>query len=154
MAVLDARGFKRSDFARHHPSGAIGRALLLQVKDIMRTDARLPIAEQHLSVQEALLIMTRARAGSVCVVNRRSKLTGMFTDGDLRRHLAAGTEVLGRPLASVMSRRPVTIPESALAVEALKIFNERAIDDLIVVNAKGVPIGLVDAQDLPKLKLM
>ncbi len=154
MAVLQARGFKRQDFARHHPSGAIGRALLLRVRDIMRADARNAIAAETLTVKEALLVMTRAKSGSVSVVNAHGKLAGVFTDGDLRRHMAANSDVLALPLTKVMTRNPVCVRDEALAVEALKIFNERNIDDLIVVNARREPVGLVDSQDLPKLKLM
>ena len=154
MAVLQARGFKKSDFARHHPSGAIGRALLFQVRDIMRKDSRNAVAHQGLTVKEALLIMTRAKSGSVSVVNGRGKLIGIFTDGDLRRRMADDTHILSQPLASVMTRSPVCIRDEALAVEALKVFNQRSIDDLIVVNRRREPVGLVDLQDLPKLKLM
>jgi len=152
MAVLDARGFKKSDFAQRHPSGAIGRALLLRVGDIMRSGSRNPIAHQTMPVRDALLIMGEAKSGSVSVVNKNSKLAGVFTDGDLRRHLAKDDDVLDLPLAKVMTRRPTTIREDALAADAIRIFNERNIDDLIVVNAKREPIGLVDSQDLPKLK--
>ena len=152
MAVLDARGFKKSDFAQRHPSGAIGRALLLRVGDIMRSGSRNPIAHQTMPVRDALLIMGAAKSGSVSVVNKNGKLAGVFTDGDLRRHLAKDDDVLDLPLAKVMTRRPTTIREDALAADAIRIFNERNIDDLIVVNAKREPIGLVDSQDLPKLK--
>ena len=152
MAVLDARGFKKSDFAQRHPSGAIGRALLLRVGDIMRSGSRNPIAHQTMPVRDALLIMGEAKSGSVSVVNKSGKLAGVFTDGDLRRHLAKVDDVLDLPLAKVMTRRPTTIREDALAADAIRIFNERSIDDLIVVNAKREPIGLVDSQDLPKLK--
>ena len=89
MAVLQARGFKRSDFARYHPSGSIGRSLLLRVGDIMRTGSRNPVAPENLTVREALLVMGRAKAGSVSIVNGRGKLVGVFTDGDLRRRLSA-----------------------------------------------------------------
>ena len=154
MAILEARGFKEKDFARHHPSGAIGRALLLRVGDIMRRDERNAVAVQTLTVREALLVMTRARSGSVAVVDGRGRLAGVFTDGDLRRHMAAGDAVLGKSLRSVMTRHPICIRDDSLAAVALKIFNERNIDDLIVVDAKKQPIGLVDSQDLPKLKLM
>ena len=154
MAVLEARGFKEHDYAKHHPSGAIGRSLLLKVRDIMRPGSRSAIAAGALVVKEALLLMTQARCGSVCVVDRRGKLSGVFTDGDLRRHMAEGDNVLGQTLEAVMTRNPICINESALAAEALKIFNERNIDDLIVVNAKREPVGMVDSQDLPKLKLM
>ena len=152
MAVLDARGFKKSDFAQRHPSGAIGRALLLRVGDIMRSGSRNPIAHQTMPVRDALLIMGEAKSGSVSVINKNGKLAGVFTDGDLRRHLAKVDDVLDLPLAKVMTRRPTTIREDALAADAIRIFNERSIDDLIVVNAKREPIGLVDSQDLPKLK--
>ena len=152
MAVLDARGFKKSDFAQRHPSGAIGRALLLRVGDIMRSGSRNPIAHQTMPVRDALLIMGEAKSGSVSVVNKNGKLAGVFTDGDLRRHLAKDDDVLDLPLAKVMTRRPTTIREDALAADAIRIFNERSIDDLIVINAKREPIGLVDSQDLPKLK--
>ena len=154
MAVLEARGIKRSDFARYHPSGAIGRSLLLSVSDIMRADARNPVASDDMTVQAALLVMTKAKAGSVSVVNSRGKLAGVFTDGDLRRHMAQGDHVLSKRLREVMTKKPICIRETALAMEALRIFNERNIDDLIVVNARREPVGLIDSQDLPKFKLM
>jgi arabinose-5-phosphate isomerase len=154
MAVLQARGFKKSDFARLHPGGAIGRAMLLRVGDIMRTGNRNAIADEKISVEEALLVMTRAKSGSLSVMNARGKLVGVFTDGDFRRHMAANKDLLAQPLKKVMTRRPICICENALAVEALKVFNERNIDDLIVVNSKREPVGLVDSQDLPKLKMV
>jgi arabinose-5-phosphate isomerase len=154
MTVLQARGFKQKDFAKFHPSGAIGRAMLLRVGDIMRAGNRNAVASEDLSVREALLVMTQARSGSLSVVNARGKLAGVFTDGDFRRHMAGGDDLLTRPLKHVMTRNPICILESALAVEALKIFNERNIDDLIVVNAKKEPVGLIDSQDLPKLKIV
>jgi arabinose-5-phosphate isomerase len=154
MAVLQARGFRQKDYAKFHPSGAIGRALLLRVGDIMRTGERNAVARETLTVKEALLAMTRAKSGSLAVVNARGKLVGVFTDGDFRRHMSADENLLTRPLKSVMTKNPVAVRDDALAVEALKIFNERNIDDLIVVNAKQEPVGLVDSQDLPKLKIM
>jgi len=154
MAVLEARGFKERDFAKRHPSGAIGRALLLRVGDICRRDARNAVAAETLTVKEALLVMTRAKSGSVSVVNARGKLTGVFTDGDLRRRMAVDDDVLARPLRQVMTRNPICVRDDALAAEAVRIFNERNIDDLIVVNARREPVGLIDSQDLPKLKLM
>lgn len=154
MAVLQARGFRQKDFAKFHPSGAIGRALLLRVSDIMRAGNRNAVAREDCTVREALMVMTQARSGSLSVVNARGKLTGVFTDGDFRRHMAGGDDLLSQPLRRAMTRKPICIPENALAVEALKIFNERNIDDLIVVNAKREPVGLVDSQDLPKLKIM
>jgi len=154
MAVLDARGFKKHDFARLHTSGAIGRAMLMRVGDIMRTGQRNAVARQDLNVKQALLVMTRAKSGSLSVIDLRGKLVGVFTDGDFRRDVAADNHLLGKPLRSVMTRNPIRLRDTALAVEALKIFNERNIDDLIIVNQRNEPVGLVDSQDLPKLKLM
>lgn len=85
---------------------------------------------------------------------QQGRLVGVFTDGDLRRRLAAHEDLLQRALKTVMTRNPITIRDDALAVDALRIFNDRNIDDLIVVNARKEPVGLVDSQDLPKLKLM
>lgn len=154
MAILDARGFKQRDFAQRHPSGAIGRALLLRIADIMRQGQRNPIAPDSLPVKDALLAMTRAKAGSVSVVNRHGKLVGVFTDGDLRRRMSVDDDVLSQTLRDVMTCDPICIRDDALAVDAVRIFNERNIDDLIVVNARREPVGLVDSQDLPRLKLM
>ena len=126
--------------------------MLLKVADIMRTGSRNPLAPQTAVVRDALLVMGKAKSGSVSVVNKSGKLAGVFTDGDLRRHLAKGDSVLDQPLAKVMTRKPIYLREDALAADAIHIFNERNIDDLIIVNAKREPIGLVDSQDLPKLK--
>ena len=154
MAVLQARGFRQQDFAKFHPSGAIGRAMLARVRDIMRTGGRNAVADQDLIVKHALLVMTRAKSGSLSIVNAHGKLVGVFTDGDFRRRIADNNGLLDKPLRQVMTPNPICVREDALAAEALKIFNERNIDDLIVVNTKRQPVGLVDSQDLPKLKLM
>ena len=154
VALMRARGFRERDFAKRHPSGAIGRALLLRVSDIMRRDQRNPVAPSTLTVKEALLVMTRAKSGSVSVTGPSGRLVGVFTDGDLRRRMSEDDDLLGRRLARVMTRRPVCIREDALAVEAVRLFHERNIDDLVVVNARRQPVGLVDSQDLPRLKLL
>jgi arabinose-5-phosphate isomerase len=87
MAVLEARGFTQKDFAKYHPSGAIGRAMLMRVGDIMRAGERNAVAGETLSVKDSLLVMTKAKSGSLAVVNARGKLVGVFTDGDFRRHV-------------------------------------------------------------------
>jgi len=154
MTVMQVRGFKEEHFARHHPAGAIGRALLLRVRDIMRTGPRNATISEVLTVKEALLVMTQAKSGIVAVVNHRGRLAGVFTDGDFRRHMAQDEGVLQWKLSKVITRHPICIRDDALAAEALKVFNERNIDDLIVVNNRREPVGLVDLQDLPKLKLV
>ena len=154
MCVLDARGFKKSDYARLHPSGTIGRTMLLQIKDIMRTGGRNAVIAGHRTVKDALLAMTKAKSGSISVVDSRGRVAGVFTDGDFRRHIAHDPQVLQAPVRTVMTPKPIVIRQDALAMEALKIFEQRQIDDLIVVDEKKRPVGIVDSQDLPKFKIM
>ncbi|MBT3595082.1 MAG: KpsF/GutQ family sugar-phosphate isomerase [Verrucomicrobia bacterium] len=154
MATLEARGFRKEDFATRHPSGAIGRALLLKIKDVMRSGSRNPVTSSSTSIKDTLLVMGQAKAGCVSVVNEVGKLVGIFTDGDLRRYLAREKHPLDAQISHVMSPNPTTIQEESLAVEALNLFDQKPIDDLIVVNTAGEPVGLIDTQDLPKMKLM
>ncbi len=155
MVILESRGITREDFARFHPAGNLGRLLLLKVKDIMRSGERLPIALETVSLQEAILAMTKAKSGSIALVEKKSgKLAGILTDGDFRRSALTGPDFLQKPVATFMTRSPKTIADEALGVDALRMFEAHKIDDLIVVNAKGQPVGLVDGQDLPKLKIL
>ncbi len=153
MVLLEARGLTREDFARFHPAGNLGMVLLLKVDDIMRTGDRLPVLAQTASTQEAILAMTRAKAGSLAVIDPADgHLAGIFTDGDFRRSALTGPEFLQKPVADFMTRSPKTITAGTLAIEALKLFEKFKIDDLLVVDAAQRPVGLVDNQDLPKLK--
>jgi arabinose-5-phosphate isomerase len=155
MVLLEARGLTRDDFARYHPAGNLGRVLLLRVKDIMRTGDRLPVAVETVSTQDAILAMTRAKSGSIALVSRRGRrLTGILTDGDFRRSALTGPDFLQKPVSTFMTRNPKVISENALGVDALRAFETHKIDDLIVVNARGQPVGLIDSQDLPKFKIM
>jgi arabinose-5-phosphate isomerase len=154
MCVLDARGFKKPDYARLHPAGAIGRTMLVQIKDIMRTGDRNAVIADYRTVKDALLAMTKAKSGTISVVDKHGRVAGVFTDGDFRRHIARDERVLQSLVRAVMTPRPITIRQDALAMEALKIFEQRQIDDLIVVDEKKRPVGIVDSQDLPKFKIM
>lgn len=155
MVLLEARGLTRDDFARYHPAGNLGRVLLLKVGDIMRTGDRLPVAPENITLQDAILRMTKAKSGSIALVAPRGgKLTGILTDGDFRRSALTGPDFLRKPVATFMTRGPKTISAEALGVDALRIFEAHKIDDLIVIDAKGRPVGLVDGQDLPKLKIV
>ena len=155
MVLLQARGLTRDDFARYHPAGNLGRALLLRVRDIMRTGSRLAIGPDTITTQEAILAMTKAKSGCIALVHRRTgRLTGILTDGDFRRSALTAADFMARPVADFMTRTPKTVPERALGVEALRLFEEHKVDDLIAVNARGQPVGIVDGQDLPKLKIV
>jgi len=155
MVLLEARGLTRDDFAKYHPAGNLGRVLLLRVCDIMRSGNRLPIARESVTVQEAILAMTKAKSGSIALVSPRSgKLSGILTDGDFRRSALSGPGFLERPVSAFMTRSPKVIRDEALGVDALRLFDLHKIDDLIVVDSKGRPVGLIDGQDLPKFKLV
>jgi len=154
MVLLELRGFTREDYAALHPGGVIGQTLLLRVADIMRKEERAPLVPGEATVQEALVAMTHARAGCACVVNPDRSLAGIFTDGDFRRHTQQDAGLLSKPVRSVMTERPVVIGHQALAAEALRVFQEHSIDDLVVVDDHLHVVGLLDIQDLPKLKIL
>ena len=155
MVLLERRGFTREDFARLHPSGNLGTALLLKVRDIMRTGDRLPVLPQQRTIQDAILCMTKAKAGCVALIDEPTgRLAGILTDGDFRRHILGTPDFLSQPIERFMTRTPKTVPVAALAVDALRVFDRYKIDDLIVVDDAGRPVGLVDVQDLPKMKLL
>jgi arabinose-5-phosphate isomerase len=155
MVLLEARGLTRDDFAKYHPAGNLGRILLLRVADIMRRGDRLPIAQDSVTTQDAILSMTKAKSGSIALVSPRSgKLTGILTDGDFRRSALSGPDFLQEPVKKFMTRSPKTIRDDALGVDALKLFEAHRIDDLIVVDKADKPVGLIDGQDLPKLKIV
>ncbi len=148
------RGFRREDFARVHPGGTLGRRLLLRVEDVMRKEGAYPRVRGTKPVQEVLLEITRARCGSACVVDDRDRLTGIFTDGDLRRHLEGDGELLRRAVGEVMTPRPTVIRKDKLAVEAFRLLQEKKIDELPVVDEDGKACGLLDIQDLLKAGLV
>jgi arabinose-5-phosphate isomerase len=150
VALLDRRGFKKEDYAFYHPAGALGRKLLLKVEDIMRKGSDNPIVKENAIIKDVLLKITKSRAGSASVVNSAGKLVGIFTDGDLRRHLEIDSDLTKRKVSQVMTKNPITIKKGHLAAEAFKILKEKRIDEVPVVNENQKPIGLLDVQDLLK----
>jgi len=150
VALLDRRGFKKEDYAFYHPAGALGRKLLLTVEDIMRKGSDNPIVKENAIIKDVLLKITKSRAGSASVINAQGKLVGIFTDGDLRRHLETDPDLTKRKVSQVMTKNPVTIKKGHLAAEAFKILKEKRIDEVPVVNDQYKPIGLLDVQDLLK----
>lgn len=154
MTLLDARGFRKEDYAKLHPAGAIGRALLLRVRDIMRTGERVAQVPLTASVREAVMEMTRARAGAVAVVHPDGTVAGIFTDGDLRRHIDGPRPVSDLAVADIMTPDPKRLSSDRLAVDVLTLFQKHNIDDLIVVDDQDRLVGMVDLQDLPKMKIL
>lgn len=150
IALLERKGLKAKDFAFYHPGGALGRRLLLTVEDIMRKGHSNPVVRETDLVKNVLLKITNARAGSASVTNAKGKLTGIFTDGDLRRHMTGRDNIAGKKVKDVMTKSPITIKKDKLAAEAFQILRSKKIDEIPVVDKGGRPIGLLDVQDLLK----
>ncbi len=153
-ALIDKRGFKKTDFAFLHPGGSLGKQLLLKVEDIMRKGAQNPIVKENAKVKSVLLKITKARAGSATIIDNAGKLKGIFTDGDLRRHLEEGHDPSKKKVKDIMTKNPKALKKGRLAVEALRILREYKIDEIPIVDEKGRAIGLVDVQDLLKAGLV
>ena len=154
VVLSEKRGFTSKDFAALHPGGSLGKRLTLCVEDLMRTGSAHPVVRQTDLVKKVLLIITRARAGSASVVNGNGKLVGIFTDGELRRHIEEDPQILRRKVSEVMTHRPKTLPVGHLAAEALKILRAYRIDEIPIVDARNRPVGLLDIQDLLKAGLV
>ncbi len=154
MVLLEARGFTESDFARFHPGGSLGRALLTRVSDIMRADTAVPSVGGDADVFAALDAMNRARAGACLILDDDGMMLGIFTHGDFARSFRSDPTLGGKPVATLMTRNPITVPADALAVEVLKTIGQNRIDDIVVLDALGKPVGLIDTQDLARLKIV
>lgn len=147
-SLIVAKKFKKENFALYHPGGALGRKLLLKVEDIMRTGKQFAKVEETVKVKEVLMTITKARCGSACVVNGKGKITGIFTDGDLRRHIDKHNDLLNAPVKDVMTKSPTSVSASKLAIEVLPILQKKHIDELPVVDKYKNLVGLLDVQDL------
>jgi arabinose-5-phosphate isomerase len=154
VCLLELKGFKEKDFAFYHPGGALGRRLLLTVGEIMRKGTSNPIVSENRKISEVLVKITQARAGSASVVDKKGRLSGIFTDGDLRRHLEVDPDLSQRRVKEVMTKAPTTVLPEMLAAEAMRILKEKKIDELPVVDERLRPVGLLDVQDLLKAGLV
>jgi arabinose-5-phosphate isomerase len=148
LAAMKARRFTPEDFARLHPAGALGRRLLLKVKDLMRIGERMACVHYSEPTKAAFAAITKARAGACVVVDDEGKLCGIVTDGDLRRALLRDVNLFHAPVTEVMTKTPKVIHPEALATEALHLMQTHKIDDLPVVDESGCPVGMLDVQDL------
>jgi len=185
MVLIDAQKFPVEDYAMNHPAGAIGRALVMKVTDVMRVGEHLAKIGPEATVLDALMAMTKAKCGAAVVAGADGKLLGIFTDGDFRRIVSErGTEEkvrvqssreaaeipssnsnsklqlnkspipLSSPVSLYMTKSPLFVYDDAYAAELLKIFEKKRIDDLPVCDRSGRVVGLVDIQDLPKMKVL
>ncbi|MGE5197287.1 MAG: KpsF/GutQ family sugar-phosphate isomerase [Deltaproteobacteria bacterium] len=154
VCLVELKGFNEKDFAFYHPGGLLGKRLLLKVEDIMRTGSSNPVVNEDKKVSEVLVKITQARAGSATVVDKKGRLAGIFTDGDLRRHLEINPDLAQLRIREVMTKNPTTVTAHMLAAEAMRILQAKKIDELPVIDKKHRPVGLLDVQDLLRAGLV
>jgi len=148
IALLDVRGFGSEDFAFTHPGGALGRRLLVHVRDVMHAEDELPMVVREALLPEALLEMTRKRLGMTAVVDAQRHILGIFTDGDLRRVLEKAQDVRQICVADVMTPAPRTILADQLAVTAVEQMQQYNVNGLLVRNVEGQLVGALNMLDL------
>ena len=152
VALLVRRGFKEEDFALFHPGGALGKRLLLRVEDVMHSGAAIPLVRVGTPLKEALFEITSKQLGVTGVVDANGALVGVFTDGDLRRKIEVGFDVLNQSIEDIMTRDPKRILRSNLAAKALQRMEAHSITSLFVFESDEtrVPVGIVHVHDLLK----
>jgi arabinose-5-phosphate isomerase len=150
VAVQKLKAFSAKDFAMFHPRGSLGRKLLLTVEDAMRKGSESPLVKRDAKVTDVLLSITAAKAGAAIVVDDAGKVLGIFTDGDLRRHLGKDADLLKRPVGDVMTANPTVVRSDMLASEVMRILETKRIDEVPVVDIDGKAVGMLDIQDLLK----
>jgi arabinose-5-phosphate isomerase len=155
VALLEARGFSPEDFARSHPAGSLGRRLLVRIDDLMHHGDALPAVKADASVTDALLEMSQKRLGMTAIVDDHMVLLGVFTDGDLRRALAAGPiDFSQTPVASLMVKKPKTVAVGHLAIEAAHLLERHQINGLLVVDAENHLVGALNIHDLLRARVV
>ncbi|MET0288012.1 MAG: KpsF/GutQ family sugar-phosphate isomerase [Pseudoxanthomonas sp.] len=155
VALLEARGFTADDFARSHPAGSLGRRLLLHITDVMHAGDDVPCVSEDATVSEALVEMSRKRLGMTAVVDAQGQLTGLFTDGDLRRMLDDTVlDLRNTRIGTLMTHNPKTIDARQLASEAARLMETYKISGLIVVDEARHPVGALNIHDLLRARVV
>jgi arabinose-5-phosphate isomerase len=147
LALSDRKGFGEEQFADLHPGGRLGRRLM-RVESLMQSDEKVPRVLADTPMPDVIHEITSKRLGMTCVTDRAGKLLGVVTDGDLRRHMTPGSNLLAGRAADVMTARPIAVRPEVLAAEALRMMEERKITSLVVVNGRGIVAGVVHLHDL------
>lgn len=154
VALMQAKGFTRDEFARSHPGGTLGRKLLTHVRDVMRTGTDAPRISDAATLMEAMLEMSRGRMGMTAILNDDGHVVGIFTDGDLRRTLEKGVDLRSTRISDVMKREPSTIGPDKLAVEAVEIMERNKVNQLLVVDRERRLLGALNMHDLFRAKVI
>lgn len=153
VALIEKRGFTAEDFAMLHPGGSLGKRLSLKIEEIMITGKDIPVVDEKASLKDAILMITSKRLGATCVVNSEGVLTGIITDGDLRRLLEKNLDINSLTAKDVMTKNPKTIIKDFLASFALQQMENFNITSIIVIDKSNKPEGIVHLHDLVKLGL-
>ena len=154
IALLEARGFNRDDFAFSHPGGSLGRRLLVKLSDVMHSGAGLPQVTPEAPLTAALLEMTEKGLGTVCVLDDNGRLQGIYTDGDLRRTIDSGYDLQSTKIAQVMTINPQTIPATALAAEAATLMESKKINAVVALDEGGRVAGIANMHDLLRAQIV
>ena len=154
VATLSAKGFTKEDFARSHPGGALGRRLLIHVQDIMRTGEDIPAVREEVGVLEAVREITKKHIGMTAVVDDQGRVTGIFTEGDLRRLIERLGDIRPCVMKDVMIRNPKTIRAQELAASAVKLLDTFHCNQLLVVDEDNRLIGALPLHDLMGAKVL
>jgi arabinose-5-phosphate isomerase len=154
VALLESRGFTEEDFALSHPSGSLGKRLLLRVGDVMHTGVKIPAVSAKVSLRDGLVEMSDKGLGMTAVVNDDNRVLGIFTDGDLRRALDAGTNVHETNMSAVMHADYVAVRPDTMAAEAVHILEENKITALLIEDENGVLVGALNIHDLFRAGVM
>jgi arabinose-5-phosphate isomerase len=150
IALLQARGFSEEDFALSHPGGSLGKRLLLRIDELCHQGDQLPFVYEHATVSEALIEVTDKKLGMTCVINQQGYLTGIYTDGDIRRTLTSQYDINTTSIKEVMTPNAHTIPKGILAAEALAVMQKHSITSLIVTDEEKKPLAVLHLHDLLK----
>ena len=148
VSLLEARGFTRDDFALSHPGGSLGKRLLLRVSDVMHIDEQIPSVLESSFISDALLEMTEKKLGMTVIVNTHNHVSGIFTDGDLRRMLSKNLNINSTLITEFMTPYCTVITKNILAAEAMQIMEQKKINALIVVDDQQQAIGALNMHDL------
>jgi arabinose-5-phosphate isomerase len=154
VALLKIRGFTAEDFAMSHPSGSLGKRLLLRVEDVMRSGDEVPEVTADVLLQDGLIEMTQKGLGMTAIVDADDKILGIFTDGDLRRALDAGVDVRKTAMHEIMHTKCKTITADVLAVEAVHLMEENKITSLLVADENSRLVGALNVHDLFRAGIM
>jgi arabinose-5-phosphate isomerase len=154
VALLESRGFTAEDFARSHPSGSLGKRLVLRVSDVMHTGGEIPAVRENVKLSEGLVEMSRKGLGMTAIVDEKNAILGIFTDGDLRRALDSGVDVHKTEMRTVMHRKCKTVAPDVLAAEAVRLMEEYKITALLVADQDGCLLGALNVHDLFRAGIM